>query len=253
MAGCTSCGQSSCDCRVIDVTGNPDICKEMEDLIQEYVCQLACDIHDFKVCNFEQMINVLAEVLEAECCVFNNLERWLCVLENRDIAVQDTKTVDMTKIGDWQLGDSIVTIKSDVKVSKSKGNSIVIKDDGLFATMAGADGYQPVIVKLSHKVPRSHFDYYGSIGGFRQYFSGSTGNEDYFDVPKKDMDIVDTFILQTKVTGNFVCMKTADIQTAVDMGTFFRINIDVYLSVFPNTNLGDVWVDAIVVGRKKLF
>lgn len=253
MAGCTSCEQSSCDCRMIDVTGNPDICKQMEDLIQENICQLACDICDFKVCNFESMIDVLANVLEAECCVFNNLERWLCVLENRDIAVADTNTVDMTKIGDWQLGDSIITIKSNVKISKSPGNSIVAKRDGIYATLAGVDGYQPVTVALSHRIPFSHFDYHGSSGGFRYYFSGSAGNEDYFDIPKKDMDIVDTFLLQTKVTGNFVSMKTADIQTAVDMGTHFRINIDVYLTTFPNTNFGDVWVDAVAVGRKKIF
>lgn len=65
-------------------------------------------------------------------------------LLKRDIQVNDTNTVDMTKIGSWQSGhmcngqlvddNPIVQIQADVKISKTADNAISAKSDGIYAT-----------------------------------------------------------------------------------------------------------------------
>lgn len=62
----------------------------------------------------------------------------------RNINVIDTKSIDMTKQYDWISEDDcnnyhdIINIWADVKLSKDTGNTLVIKDDGLFA-FGGSD------------------------------------------------------------------------------------------------------------------
>lgn len=63
----------------------------------------------------------------------------------RNINVIDTKSIDMTKQYDWISEDDcnnyhdIINIWADVKLSKASGNTLVIKDDGLFTTGGGSD------------------------------------------------------------------------------------------------------------------
>ena len=70
-------------------------------------------------------------------------------LLNRDLLVKDTKTIDLTKLGDWLDNggcspdnyDDEITIEADVKVSKETEsykdkvlpNAIKVKDDGLYS------------------------------------------------------------------------------------------------------------------------
>lgn len=252
---CTTC-TDECTCRMINVTG-AKVCEDYDDLVQEYVTSLSCTIKEINVCTFNGMKDLLSNVLQAISCVFKNTAKWLCKLQKRNVLVDDTNTVDLTKTGDWQAGDDNIHIKADAKISKRGGNRLQALSDGLYASVADQNGYEPVSVSYNHTVPWSHFQLMNDSGAIQSYFSGAAGNEDYFTVPKGDMDIVDAFMLQTMVTGNFVVMKTADVQTAVDMGSYFKVNIDVYLygtaanfNAAPNKS---VVVQAIAIGRKKVY
>lgn len=252
---CTTC-TDECNCRMIDVTGTK-ACDNYDDLVQEYVTSLSCTIKEINVCSFNGMKDLLSNVIQAISCVFKNTAKWLCKLQKRNVLVDDTNTVDLTKTGDWLAGDDNIHIKADAKISKRGGNRLQALSDGLYASVADQNGYEPVSVSYSHAVPWSHFQIMNDDGGTRSYFSGAAGNEDFFTVPKGDMDIVDAFLLQTKVTGNFVVMKSADVQTAIDMGSYFKVNIDVYLyssdANFTNASDNTIYVDAIAIGRKKVY
>lgn len=53
-------------------------------------------------------------------------------LLKRDVQIKDTQTVDMSKDGDWQKHDTILTLWADVKISQAQLNAIVVNEDGLW-------------------------------------------------------------------------------------------------------------------------
>lgn len=53
-------------------------------------------------------------------------------LLKRDVDIKDTNTVDMSKEGDWQKHENILTLWADVKISQADLNCIVAKEDGLW-------------------------------------------------------------------------------------------------------------------------
>ena len=68
-------------------------------------------------------------------------------LLRRDIDVKDTDTVKLSKEGDWQKHEDILTLYADVKISQETLNALIKKPDGLFVK-----DLQPEIDELNRRL-----------------------------------------------------------------------------------------------------
>lgn len=251
------CIADNCNCRFIDIPGNLNVVEDFKNFELEYVGQFAYDILDFQMCDVNDILELLSELLKNFDCVNNNLIAWLENLYKRDFNPVDSKSIDFTKTQSWQDGTEIVNFTGDVKISKAEGNGLAIKDDGVWAPSVIENGYIRVIKTTKVVVPWNKFrKRNGSLGNYDMYFAGAGDSEVDFDIPITDMDIIDVVNTQLQITGSFICMKTCDVQSAVKVGNNFNVNLDLYLLMHnqegpasPNKN---ITVDVQVVGRKKV-
>lgn len=251
------CINDNCNCRFIDIPANLNVVQDFKDFELEYVGQFAYDILDFQMCDVNDILELLSELLKNFDCVNQNLIAWLENLYKRDFNPVDSKSIAFKKEQSWQDGVEIANFTGDVKISKAQGNGVIIKDDGVWAPSTIENGYARVIKTTKVVVPWSKFKVRnGALGDYRLYFAGAGDSEVDFDIPVADMDIIDVVNTQMQITGSFITMKTCDIQSAVKVGTNFNVNLDLYLLMHrtegPGSPNKSITVDIQIVGRKKV-
>lgn len=84
---CTKCGTGvdTCNCRKLNTspTNDAHVCNDMNDIIDEYESQWACDVEDFQVCSLQELLVVLSTIIANSACVDTNLVAWICALLSR--------------------------------------------------------------------------------------------------------------------------------------------------------------------------
>lgn len=252
------CIADNCNCRFIDIPGNLNIVQDFKDFELEYVGQFAYDILDFQMCDVNDILELLSELLKNFDCVNKNLIGWLTDLYKRDFNPVDSKSIDFTKTQSWHDGVEITNFTGDVKLSKQINNGLTIRDDGLWTMSSLENGYARVVKTAKVVVPWSKFRKRNGVAGdYHMYFAGAGDDEVDFDIPVEDMDIIDICNTQMQISGSFICMKTCDIQSAVKIGNNFNVNLDIYLLMHyqegpgaPNKN---ITVEVQIIGRKKVL
>lgn len=252
------CIADNCNCRFIDIPGNLDIVQDFKDFELEYVGQFAYDILDFQMCDVNDILELLSELLKNFDCVNQNLINWITDLYKRDFNPVDSNTIDFTKTQSWQDGIEITNFTGDVKLSKQANNGLTIRNDGLWAMSSLENGYARVVKTAKVIVPWSRFRLLnGTLGDYRMYFAGAGQDELSFRIPLSDMDIIDICNTQLQITASFATMKTCDIQSAVKVGNNLNVNIDVYLLMHriegPAAPNKTVNVEVQIIGRKKVI
>lgn len=250
------CIADNCNCRFIDIPGNLNIVDDFKNFELEYVGQFAYDILDFQMCDVNDILELLSELLKNFDCVNNNLIAWLENLYKRDFNPVDSKSIAFKKEQSWQDGTEIVNFTGDVKISKITNNGITIRDDGLWVPSSIENGYARVVKTTKVVVPWARFKQRpGALGDFIMFFGGGGDDEMDFQIPTSEMDIIDVVNTQAQVIGSFPCMKTVDVQSATKVGNNFNINLDAYL-LMHKTATGspnkDVTIDIQTIGRKKM-
>ena len=115
-------------------------------------------------------------------------------------------------------------------------------------------GYFTVIKKYRITIPASSFQNTSPAEAENEvWFSGAVGHENFFTVPKADMDILDGFMTQNEVSSGLIWATTTAVQTVQDLGDHYRINIDTYGIIAKNISgrPQPVTVDLLAYGRKK--
>lgn len=252
------CIADNCNCRFIDIPGNLDVVQNFKDFELEYVGQFAYDILDFQMCDVNDILELLSELLKNFDCVNQNLIGWLEDLYKRDFNPVSSKSIAFSKTQSWQDGVEIVNFTGDVKASKFANNGITIRDDGVWAPSPLTNGYKTINKSVETTISWSKFKLApGALGDFRIYYTGVIGEETYIELPVGEMDLVDTANVQCKVVGGFRCMKTVDIQEATKVGDKYRMNIDIYLLMHgktgPASPVKDVKIEVQIIGRKKVI
>lgn len=252
------CISENCNCRFIDIPGNLNVVQDFKDFELEYIGQFAYDILDFQMCDVNDILELLSELLKNFSCVTQNLIGWLEDLYKRDFNPVDSKTIDFTKTQSWQDGIEITNFTGDVKLSKQANNGLTVRDDGIWAMSSLENGYARVVKTVKVTAPWSRFKLRnGALGDFRLYFAGAGDSELDFQIPLADMDIVDICNTQIMITGSFIAMKSCEVQSATKVGNNYNVNLDVYMLMHrtegpasPNKNVN---IEIQIIGRKKVL
>lgn len=69
-------------------------------------------------------------------------------LFDRDLQVEDTDSVDLTKVGDWHTDDDVIKLLANVRIDDSDTNAIKVKPGGLFVYDWG-DTINEILDRLS--------------------------------------------------------------------------------------------------------
>ena len=252
------CVADNCNCRFIDIPGNLDIVQDFKDFELEYVGQFAYDILDFQMCDVNDILELLSELLKNFDCVNQNLINWITDLYKRDFNPVDSKTIDFTKTQSWQDGIEITNFTGDVKLSKQANNGLTIRDDGIWAMSSLENGYARVVKTTKVSIPWSRFMLLGgTLGDYRMYFGGGGDDELSFNIPLTDMDIIDICTSQFQITSALHAMKSCDVQSAVKVGNNLNVNLDVYVLLHRNevTSVPNktINVEVQIIGRKKVL
>lgn len=84
---CTKCGTGvdTCNCRKLNTspTNDSHVCNDMEDIVDEYESQWACDVAEFPVCTPQDVLGILSTIIANSACVDTNLVSWICALLTR--------------------------------------------------------------------------------------------------------------------------------------------------------------------------
>lgn len=78
----------------LDVSRENDdkVCDDLDFIINTYICDLACDIKDWTLCSFADVIEMMSSILKNECGADKAMADMLCALLQRIISLENNVT-----------------------------------------------------------------------------------------------------------------------------------------------------------------